>query len=473
MDIIQIRDMPTRLSEIGRIKIGRKGKMTTSRTGKQFQPPKKLEGFLVTTNERDEEGNLIPDKAIMRKLGDSPKEIPIFLLFDDIELNLQTRYVIYKGKKCICKGDGEQWFWLQENGGYKQGEKPEKQLDPKYKGTDRCKPTAVLSCVLADAEIVGGVWKFRTTGAYSVQAMMSSLKLISYLTGGHLAGIPLHLIATPTQKYDDEGKVMKFMVVTVVFKGAPSLLREKGLQLVTAGETYHRKLKQIETNARVELATKGNSFDDDIDETLDEFFPEISEEEAKKENSKNIIDKLSEKSGGNDKETEEHIDEAEFSEDDSDDEQDDIDPDTNSRPSKTDEKPEDDEIVDKEEDGQETKENGVVEETAEKTTLTPKDHLKVLLIEEGIDSVDLRATFYKKYPMKPEDYVKNIEMFKTNVDLFKKKLILSLVQGIPSMIDQLDLDERAKSIVKEKYESTDKNNFKDMMGFYADLKRGK
>ena len=520
-NILQIQDMPTQLSEIGRIKLGRKGKMITSKAGNQFQPPQKLNGFLVTTNERDADGNFIPDEAIMKKLGTDPKEIPIYLLFDDIELNLQTRYVMYQGKRLVCKGDGLNWWYIQDDGIWKQGERPAKQLDPKYKGKDRCKATGVLSCVLADAEVVGGVWKFRTAGILSVQAMLSSLKLISYLTGGYLAGIPLSLLATPAQKTDEEGNTMKYMVVTVIFKGAPALLRERGLQMLTAGETYHKKLKEITTRAKVELAIKPNAFDEDVDDTIEEFFPEVASENVRKENETNIInnivnnasepkseptvfiseaktvtpemlemlskrlDKVAEKAGAV-----ENAEQAEFTEE----KKEEVKPEETKteepvkKPPKTPRKPkattETIESTTEEPKGQETPKNdvistpavqtsGIVEDAPQKTNLPPAEHLKVLLIEAGLNSDDLRHTFYKKYPMAPEDYIKNMELFKTNLDLFKKKLILSLKQNVPSMIEQLGLGKVETSNLNDYYAKIDKDDFKEMMSFYADLKRSK
>ena len=34
-------------------------------------------------------------------------EIPVRLLYDDIDLNFPTRYSCYKGNQCWCTGDGE------------------------------------------------------------------------------------------------------------------------------------------------------------------------------------------------------------------------------------------------------------------------------------------------------------------------------------------------------------------------------
>ena len=57
------------LPEIGKIKIGMKGAVRTSKGGKDFQLPQRLDHFIVTTLERGEDGNFIRDEAIHQNLG--------------------------------------------------------------------------------------------------------------------------------------------------------------------------------------------------------------------------------------------------------------------------------------------------------------------------------------------------------------------------------------------------------------------
>jgi hypothetical protein len=521
MNILQIQNMPMQLCEIGRIKLGMKGVMKKSQAGNDYQPPKKLDHFIVTTNERGEDDNFVIDKPIMAKLGEKPREIPIYLLFDDIELNLQTRYVMYSGKKCICKGDGVNWYHLDpKDNTFKQGAEPTKQLAIGYKGSDKCKSTAILSVVLSNAEIVGGVWKFRTTGFLTVQALTSSLKLISYMTGGYLAGIPLTLVTTPAQTTDAEGKTIKYMVTTVVFKGAPALLRERGLQMLSAGESYHRKLREIESRAKVDLIHKPYEFESDehADEIAEEFFPDGIIEEIRKEKEGSIIEKLGAVANGA---TEPAIQSAVYSDIPNESTpKGDAPPvatETNtevSKPSETESTPAKTEDTTSGEEVKKVKKprktpekpapvtsevestgdisnepkvhpkddsdiefppkalEGVVEERSEKTKLPPKEHLKVLLIEAGIDSEDLRHTFYKNYPMTPEQYLADINLLKVNVDTFKKKLILTLQRNLPSMIEQI-ADAGKKQTAQKSYGQLNKDNFADIMSFYADIKGGK
>lgn len=49
---MMLRNLAPRLAERGKIKIGIKGAKVTSRSGNEFQPPQKLDHFVVTTLER-------------------------------------------------------------------------------------------------------------------------------------------------------------------------------------------------------------------------------------------------------------------------------------------------------------------------------------------------------------------------------------------------------------------------------------
>jgi hypothetical protein len=87
-----IKGLAPGLPEIGRVKVGRKGKMIKSSGGKQFQMPERLDHFLITTLERGIDGNFTLDEAAHKTLGPKPKEIPVSLLYNDPELNFQCRW---------------------------------------------------------------------------------------------------------------------------------------------------------------------------------------------------------------------------------------------------------------------------------------------------------------------------------------------------------------------------------------------
>ena len=152
----------------------------------------------MTTMQRDAAGRLMPDTPLMSRLkpeGGKITEVPVRLLYDDIDLNFQTRYACYRGNRCWCSGDGEaaQRF-TGENGKYQEVPCPCERQDPFYTGQDRCKILGTLQVLIEGTDRIGGVWKFRTTSWNTVNAVLSSLALIKTVTGGPLAGIPLWMV---------------------------------------------------------------------------------------------------------------------------------------------------------------------------------------------------------------------------------------------------------------------------------------
>src|SRR5262249_46317696 len=160
-----------RLVERGKIKIGQKGAMVRSQRGREFQPPQKLDHFVVTTLERGPDGNFLRDAEIHARFGASPTELPIRLLYDDPVRNFMTRYACYVGRSLWCTGDGEVATRISERplDLYKDGTRRtdfvaeprqvectcERQL-PTYTGrVDRCKMNGLLSCILDDVPVVG------------------------------------------------------------------------------------------------------------------------------------------------------------------------------------------------------------------------------------------------------------------------------------------------------------------------------
>ncbi len=493
--------------------------MVRSEKGNEFLQPVKLNHFLITINTRGEDGNYIHDMDIMNKLGKNPTEIPVVLLYDDIELNFQTRYAIFRGKKCIMEGDGETWQYRQSDGSWKDGEKPVKQLDPKYTKSDRCKINGTLSVVIRCAKVVGGIWKFRTTGRNSILAILASLRLIQTLTSGHLAGIPLSLIVSPQLTTNPvTGNPISINVVNIVFKGDPEMLRERWLGLLQADRTYHERMGEIQATVRKYLNKAPNSFDEDATETIEEYYPEEAERQIESEDNDNLMSKIEEIANTKSKKTPvvepieevpvDFVEESAIIEDiptetveDCDDkrmsiEQSVVMPYSNLKELRLISKNADINDVDKkgtkalveelsligieaqkkkgtnknEEDKKTT--TGVLEEPKQyETILKPKEQLKVLLVELGLDSEDLRHGFYKQYPMSPEEYIANRNKLVNNVDMFKKRLILTLKSYIPTLIENNELDEREKSVLRKSYDAVDHNNFDDIIEFYVTIKK--
>jgi hypothetical protein len=283
-----VKGLTPQLAERGKLKIGEKGEMKTSQGGKQFTLPRKLDHFLITTMQRDAAGRLMPDVALMARLkpeGGKITEVPVRLLYDDIDLNFLTRYSCYRGNRCWCSGDGEaaQRF-TGENGKYQEVPCPCERVDPLYTGQDRCKILGTLQVLIEGVDRIGGVWKFRTTSWNTVNAILSSLALIKTITGGPLAGIPLHLVLSPkTVTVPTTGQNMVVYVVSLEFRGTEQELAELGYQIARRRMEHRIKMEQVESDARARLVAPHQEPQEEQAETAQEFYPEGAADEAEKE----------------------------------------------------------------------------------------------------------------------------------------------------------------------------------------------
>jgi len=272
-----IKNLVPRLAERGKIKIGEKGEIKTSQQGKQFAQPKKLDHFLVTTMQRDAAGRMLPDLELMRKLapqGGKLKELPVMLLYNDPDINFQTRYACYTGNRLWCCGDGEGAQRLGEDGKYLAVPCPCLRLEANYAGKDKCKPNGTLQVLLQGVDRIGGVWKFRTTSWNSVHSIMSSLKLIQAITGGVLAGIPLKLVLSPkTVTIPGTGQNMIVYVVSLEFPGTEQELAKIGYDIAKRRADHRAKMDQIEAEARKALEHLEET-PEEMREVQEEFYPE-------------------------------------------------------------------------------------------------------------------------------------------------------------------------------------------------------
>jgi len=288
-----IKGLIPSLPERGKIKIGVKGKMIRSQRGNEFQPPQKLDHFVVTTLQRGEDGNFVPDDTLMQRLGDKPTEIPVRLLYDDPTLNFPTRYACFVGRVLWCSGDGEVATRLTETpqdiaSGTKQRPRdvscPCHRSDPAYTGKDKCKMNGSLSVLIEGAGGIGGVWKFRTTSYNSIVGIMSAMTFIRSLTGGVLANIPLKLRVQPKQTTAPDGSQVVVYIVSLEFDGDMA-----GLQTIAHGIALDRakmnvSIQHVEEEARRMLALAGSANaplpGDDADDIVEEFYPEQAESQA-------------------------------------------------------------------------------------------------------------------------------------------------------------------------------------------------
>lgn len=290
---MMIKNLCPGLQEVGKVKIGNKGAKRTSGSGSEWQPPQKLDHFLITTLERGNDGNYVLDQRLHQKFGTAPKSIPVRLIYDDIALNFATRYICYYGKTVFCSGDGEYAQRLQKGGTHITRACPCGRQDPKYAGDDgqngpdeiggsntkgKCKINGILSFIIDGADSVGGVWKFRTTSYNTVVGIMSSLALISRITGGRLAGIPLNMTVSPKTTQDPiKGGQVTVYVVGLTFAGNMETLRNTGYQIAMDEAKHGISMKDIESRAiqLLSYVPSGGGLGEESDiEVVEEFYPE-------------------------------------------------------------------------------------------------------------------------------------------------------------------------------------------------------
>ena len=272
-----IKNLMPGLTERGKIKIGEKGRTVKSAKGTEFQPPKKLDHFRVTTLERGADDNYLLDREVHDMYGDAPRVLPVRLLYNEIDLNFQSRYCCYTGKTLFCSGDGEVAFRLKsrQNGAREPVTCPCERQDPTYNGPEKCKINGGLAVIIDGVSRVGGVWKFRTTSFNSVVGITSSMALIQSLTGGLLAGLPLQLTLNPkTAIIPTTGQASQIWVVGLEFKGSVDQLQQVSYERAQQNALHHARMEQIEVNVRKLIAHDPVSTSDDAAEIIEEFYPE-------------------------------------------------------------------------------------------------------------------------------------------------------------------------------------------------------
>lgn len=269
-----IKNLIPGLTERGKIKIGKKGEQRKSTKGTFYQLPTKLDHFIVTNLDRGEDNNFLPDQLIHKELGESPKKIPIKLLFDKIEMNFQCRYTCYAGKTLACSGDGERAI-NRDGKEEKIVHCPCERQNPKYDGKKKCKINGTLSVMVnCEAATVGGVWKFRTTGYNSTIGILSSLTLIKSITGGVLAGIPLNMTIVPkvaTNPVNDSS--VTIYVVGIEYDGNVKQLQDESLEISQQNAMYTQRIENMEKEA-LKLISVDSSLIDEAADIVEEFHPE-------------------------------------------------------------------------------------------------------------------------------------------------------------------------------------------------------
>lgn len=283
----------TRLTELGKIKIGHKGAERTSAGGKKFRIPEKQDFFTLTTMNRTPAGDLVPDEALMEQLrakhGDPDKalrQLPVRLLSNEIDDVMQVAYVWYGGKTVGARSDGRKVWWFNDRvSGQRLKEPVEEDWKPEFltlvnsQGQALFKMHTVFNCVVAAPEAKwGGVYKFRTTSIISARQLYGSLLHLLQLTGGILVGLPLMLVVRPMQVAPG-GKATTVYVVHVELRG-PDLqaLQIQAVEQARFRLAHQQQMHQIEGEYRKLLLPPGHEAPDEAADINEEFQPETAGE---------------------------------------------------------------------------------------------------------------------------------------------------------------------------------------------------
>lgn len=267
-----IQNLKVKLLEIGKIKAGKLGQERRTKDGKStYRLPTKSDHFIITSTQRDETGNFAPDIELMKQVAEVVEEpwdhlvtIPVYLIFNTIEESFYTTYACYKGRTRICTGDGATATDFTTG---EQVQCPCPRLDQDYRGPQKCKIYGRLSVVLAEMDIVGGAWVYRTTSFNSVQDILGSLILIQKIAC-RLSGIPLMLKLFPKTVQLPTGQATVY-TTSLIYQGSPFALAEEARQRPMIGHEEAIAPDQTITSEEAE-------------EIGEEFYPPETEAERAK-----------------------------------------------------------------------------------------------------------------------------------------------------------------------------------------------
>jgi len=172
----------------GRVAIGEKVTRQNS-AGKTVTFPAKLDYF-VFTKPFDPKTGVAPKFPAMTKVmtekykTDKPKEIEVTFVDHHPDEVFFTNYMNYAGKICNCYGNGEIATRTDAQGNKKEVKCDYERCEFRQKKTDKgventCKPTGILTFLIPEAPVSGGVWKFVTHSIMTIGKISGALRNIA------------------------------------------------------------------------------------------------------------------------------------------------------------------------------------------------------------------------------------------------------------------------------------------------------
>lgn len=240
--LISRKLMEHRPQEIGKIKLGGRGKKKKTSGGSEMFLPERYDHFEVVTRARSGgDGAFVRDDAVHAVVGDEPRELEGVLMFPEIEQNLMTVMAEYAGRKPKVICDGE----VQRNDKGKESPCARAQG-----GTCKCRPYGRLQLQLISSPHTGGYYVFRTRSWESINNIQTALEEL-YARFGTLFMAPVKLMCYQSEdQYQQDGKEMVgkswkvALVLNMGYEKAATLMAEskerleavKERLMLTAGE---------------------------------------------------------------------------------------------------------------------------------------------------------------------------------------------------------------------------------------------
>lgn len=226
--------------EIGQIRTGKKGSNGY---------PKKLDHFIIVDSDKHK------PLPISDKLPDKPKRLGITLAHDDINKNFLNYYAFYHGfNKLACRGDGEKAVW--QKGEARKKIRCNTAECKYYQQKNGCKISGLLKCSLQVDPRIYGAYFFRTTSYYTTKRILDSLKYISNITNGILAGLNLDLVLK-----EEKNKNGNMYIAHIEYKGSIKELQREAIELAQNREKLKNPGQQIGQVVNNNAVTIGQSED--------------------------------------------------------------------------------------------------------------------------------------------------------------------------------------------------------------------
>lgn len=255
--------MGVRPQEVGKIKLGGRGRKKKTSGGSNMYQPQRYDHFVVVTNERSGgDGAFVKDEAIHAIVGEKPTELEGTLGFHDIEDNLHTSMRLYAGRRAKIKCDGI--TQVNPEGRETPCSKPDGMPCP-----NNCKPYCRLHLQLRASPHTGGYHVLRTRSWQSTNNIQTFMEE-TFARFGTLFQAPVKLICYQSEdQYESGGKDMigKSTKVALVLNMP---YEEAMLHMVSAKERLDAMKERL-------LITAGD-FTRELDERDEEDEGEIADE---------------------------------------------------------------------------------------------------------------------------------------------------------------------------------------------------